>query len=85
MVRDFEAKVSRLEEVTLVVRAPSNAMVEDYSYERKAASNASLTEWIEQRIKPCLGAYEFTILDGNHAVNPHGKTSLKTLRNGYSR
>jgi len=36
-VREFEQKIREKEEVTLVVRAPSNTMVEDYDFDRKAA------------------------------------------------
>lgn len=83
-VRQFEEKVLEKEEVVIVIRAPSGAMVEDYEYERKAAGNTSVTDWVEQRIKPCLNNSEFTIVSGDHA-HPHGRTKLETLRNGYEK
>jgi hypothetical protein len=83
-VREFEEKVLKKEEVVVVIRAPSGAQVEDYEYERKAAGNTSVTDWIEQRIKPCISGHEFTIVSGDH-THPHGRTKLETLRNGYEK
>jgi hypothetical protein len=81
-VREFEEKVLSKEEVVLIVRAPANQQVQDYEYERKAAGNSSITDWIEQRVRPCIGTLEFTIINGAYA-HPHGRTKLETLRNGY--
>lgn len=83
-VRQFEEKVLEKEEVVIVIRAPANSMVEDYEYARKAAGNASVTDWVEQRIKPCLKDTEFTIVNGDH-THPHGRTKLDTLRSGYEK
>lgn len=82
--REFEEKVLAREEIVLILRVPVHTSVQDYPYERKAAGNSSVTDWIEQRIKPCIGGHEFTILSGDYA-SPHGRTKLDTLRNGYER
>lgn len=83
-VRELEAKILDREEVVVVVRAPASATVNDYEYERKAAGNSSLTDYIEGRLKPCLGDYEFTIINGDH-TQPHGRTKLSTLRDSYEK
>ncbi len=81
-VREFEEKVLAREEVVLVIRAPTSHQVKDYEYERKASGNSSITDWIEQRVRPCIGNLEFTIVNGTY-THPHGRTKLETLRNGY--
>lgn len=81
-VREFEEKVLTREEVVLVIRAPTSQQVKDYEYERKASGNSSITDWIEQRVRPCIGNLEFTIINGAY-THPHGRTKLETLRNGY--
>ena len=83
-VREFEEKVLAKEEIVLMLRAPTGAKVEDFEYSRKAAGNTSVTDWIEQRIKPCIGDVEFTIVNGQYG-HPHGKTKLETLRNSYEK
>lgn len=85
-VREFEQKVREKEEVTLVIRAPSNALVEDYDFDRKAAEGTSLTDWIENRVKPRLAGHECDVVSPDYVVStPHGRTKLGTLRSKYER
>lgn len=85
-VREFEQKVREKEEVTLVVRAASNTMVEDYDFNRKAAEGTSLTDWLEKRIRPRLGNHECDVISPDYVVaTPHGRTKIGTLRSQYER
>ena len=63
-VRDFEQKILELEEIVIVVRASPNDEIDDYPYERMAAGNTSISNWIEQRIRPVLGSRDFVIING---------------------
>lgn len=83
-VAEFEAKVLEREEIVIRIRAPSNAKVSDYSYERKAAGSQSTTDWLEGRIKPLINGYEVSVIDGDHTT-PHGRTKLDRLRGGYEK
>ncbi len=83
-IQQFEEKVRSLEEIKIVIRAPSGTMVEDYDYTRKAAGNSSLTDWLEGRIKPFIGANEYSVISGEYAT-PHGRTKLDTLRKSYEK
>ena len=83
-VRDLEKRILELEEVVLTVRAPADTMVEDYCYERKAAGNSSVTDWLDGRVKPLIGGYEVAIVNGDYA-SPHGRTKLSTLRDSYEK
>ena len=85
-VREFEQKIREKEEVTLVVRAPSNTMVEDYDFDRKAAEGTSLSDWLENRVKPRLGGHECDVVSPDYVVStPHGRTKIGTLRSKYER
>lgn len=83
-VTEFEAKVLAQEEIIIRVRAPSGTKVSDYTYERKAAGNQSITDWLEGRIKPLLNGYEVVVVDGDYTT-PHGRTKLERLRSGYEK
>lgn len=83
-VAEFEAKVLEKEEIVIRVRAASNAQVNDYNYDRKAAGNSSVTDWLEGRIKPLLINYEVTVIAGDY-TSPHGRTRLDTLRSSYEK
>lgn len=83
-VEEFERAVFELEDIRLVVRAPRSAHVGDYDYERRAAGNASVTEWLDQRIRPLVGTYDVAVLNGDGAT-PNGRTKLETLRATYAR
>jgi hypothetical protein len=85
-VREFEKKVRELEEVSIVILAPSSTLVEDYTYQKKAASTASITEWLDTRVKPAINGQEFSIINADYTPNtPHGRTKLETLRSSYER
>ena len=83
-VAEFEAKVLEKEEIVIRVRAASGENVLDYTYNRKAAGNQSITDWLECRIKPLLGGNEVVIIAGDYST-PHGRTKIDRLRSGYER
>lgn len=85
-VREFEKKVREKEEVTIVVRAPASEMVGDYNFDRKTSGSTSITDWIDKRIKPRLGDFEFDVVSPDYVVaTPHGRTKMETLRSQYER
>lgn len=83
-VAEFEAKVFEQEEILIKIRAPSSAKVSDYSYTRKAAGTQSTSDWLEGRIKPLIGEFEVSVIDGAYAT-PHGRTKLERLRSSYEK
>jgi hypothetical protein len=83
-VAEFEAKVLEKEEILIRVRAMSSTQVDDYNYDRKAAGNSSITDWLEGRIKPLLKNNEVAVIAGDYAT-PHGRTKLDTLRASYEK
>lgn len=83
-VREFEDAVLRIEEVVIRIRAPMNQEVEDYDFIRQTGLNMSVKDWIGGRLSPRLGDLEVAIIDG-HFQQPHGKTTMRTLRTSYTR
>lgn len=83
-VSEFEAKVLKIEEVVIVVRAPSNTQLDDYEYKRKAADSQPVSGWLEGRLKPLLDNYEVRVISGDYTT-PHGRTKLETLRSSYEK
>lgn len=88
-VRELEERILELEEVVIRVRAPHHTLVNDYAgkdgtYERKAAGTTSVSDWLEQRIKPSLNGLECSVINGDYAT-PHGRTKLSTLRDSYEK
>jgi hypothetical protein len=83
-VKELENEVFDKDEIRIVVRARGNTEVGEYEYERKAADNTSLSDWLEQRIVPLVGDNRVTVIDGHGAV-PHGRTRLGVVRETYFR
>jgi hypothetical protein len=81
---EIEQAVFELEEIRIVIRAPANGNFEPYQYTRKAAENASIAEWLEQRVKPIINGHGVVVVDGNGNI-PHGRTRLSTLRASYEK
>lgn len=84
-VKELEDSVYDLDEVRIVVRVPRNDDVGDYTYERKASDSTSVTEWLDQRVRPLLtDRTRVEVVDGYGAI-PHGRTSLGVVRQSYQR
>ncbi|MBR8457152.1 hypothetical protein KDW07_08280 [Burkholderia dolosa] len=83
-VAEFEKKVLEVEEILLLVRAPTGTQVDDYDYQRKATDGDSISDWLERRIKPLVAGHQVVIVDGSY-TQPHGRTKLGTLRSGYDK
>jgi hypothetical protein len=83
-VSEFEAKVLEIEEIVIRVRASSSAKVLDYTYERKAAGNQTVADWLDGRIRPLINRLEVSVIGGD-CTSPHGRTKLETLRSSYEK
>jgi len=81
-VEDFEEKVWEIDRIRIVVRAPAKDQVDDYNWQNSAAETQRVTEWLETRIVPKIGAREVIVIGGD-GEEPHGRTLLRTLRDGY--
>lgn len=82
-VSELEKQIFEREEIKVVIRAKSSTEVKPYNYERKASNNASVTDFIETRIKPIVGPdIEVEIVNGQ-SQKPHGRTKMETLRKSY--
>lgn len=79
---ELERQIFELEEIRVVIRSNKSTLYGKYNYTRKAASNTSITDWYLTRLKPIIGEYEATIIDGN-GNTPHGRTNIETVRNSY--
>jgi hypothetical protein len=79
---EIEQKIFDLEEIRVVIRAQSNTKLGNYNFDRKAAINASISEWLSSRVYPILDGNEIVVVDGTGAI-PHGRTKLAKLRESY--
>lgn len=83
-VTEFEAAVREIEEIVIRIRAPKSTEVDDYEYERQAAAETSVTEWLRTRVIPKLNDNQVCVIDG-YWSEPHGRTRLRILRASYDR
>lgn len=81
---EIEQAVFELEEVRIVIRAPVKSQLGDFLYARQAANNASILEWLNQRIKPLVLDHSVVVVDGTGTL-PNSRTSMATLRQSYMR
>ncbi|WP_102400951.1 hypothetical protein [Haloimpatiens massiliensis] len=80
---ELERKIYELEEVRVVIRVDKNQEFKDYDYSRKTATNTSISEWLNTRVKPLLGTdVQVDVIDGT-GNNPHGRTKIENVRNSY--
>ena len=81
---DLERQIFEKEEIRVVIRARKNEEFEEYVYDRKAATNTSMTDLYNNRLKPILGdKYDADIIDG-YGNNLHGRTKFEKVRNSYA-
>ena len=81
---ELERQIFEKEEIKVVIRAPRSQMFNSYDFQRKSASNTSISEWLETRIKPLLEDSEIEIIKGDGS-SPHGLNKQKhSLKSAFS-
>jgi hypothetical protein len=83
-VEDFEERVWEIDHVRIVVRAGARVNIGDYDWQNSADQNQRVTSWLDTRITPRVQGNEVIVLDGT-GEEVHGKTLLRTVREGYGR
>jgi hypothetical protein len=83
-VTEFEQKVWEVDRLRVIVRAPNNATVQDFTQRNAAGQGQRLTEYLEVRIYPRVAPYEVTIVRGDGSL-PHRGTSVGNVRQSYIR
>lgn len=78
----FEQKVFEIEEMRIVVRGNPNDLVEDYDYNRATSARTSITKWLENRVRPCVGDNVVVVIAGEGTI-PNGRTHVSNLRKSY--
>ena len=78
----FEQKVFEIEEIRVVVRSNPNDLVDDYVYGRATNARTSITKWLENRVRPCVGGYVVVVIAGDGTI-PNGRTHVSNLRKSY--
>lgn len=81
-ILDFENKILKLENILIVVRAPSNLMVDDFNHLRKSNGAMTVQVWLESKIYPLVNGHQVDVISGGY-VAPHPLTTLTKLRNSY--
>ena len=81
---ELERQIFEVEEVRVIIRAPRSSTFPPYPYQRKSSSSTSVSDWLEQRIKPLLGEIQVDVIKGDGNC-PHGRTNMETLRNSYAK
>lgn len=82
-IEEFEIRVLELEDIRLVVRAPTGTKVGAYNYERKASGTSSVSVWLETRVKPLIKGLGVAVINGE-GLAPHGLTQLEKVRKSYN-
>ncbi len=81
-VSELEEQIFSKEGVRIVIRAAKGIAFDSYIYKNKADARTSITNWYMTRVKPILGDFEGTVIDGNGDI-PHGRTSMQSVRESY--
>lgn len=71
-----------LEGIRIVIRAPRNARVLEYDYERRAADNQRISELLTGRIEELIGEYEVGIIDGKGGL-ARRNSRIDTVHGNY--
>ena len=77
-VREFETVVYGIEGIRIIVRANQEELVEPYNYQIAAPQHWTINEWLDNRVRPCIGEYDISVTDGN-GNDPHRLTQLRNV------
>jgi glutamate 5-kinase len=81
---EIEEEVFATEGVRVVIRANRRTQLGDYQYDRMAANNSTIKEWLDRRVIPIIEGNEVVVINGE-GVRPNGQMSLARLRASYRR
>lgn len=81
--REFEDAVFDLEGVRIVLRCPVNTPLPDYLYDRRAAGNTTVNEWLAARISHRIGGHDVAVIDGLGGY-ANRRMKMSTLRDSYA-
>ena len=81
-VRQLENAVWATETIRIVIRASSGSEVGEYDYVNAATYSWTVSELIENRIRPLVGNAEIVAIRGNGHVT-RGNVVLQTLKDSY--
>lgn len=81
-VREFEGKCWTTDHIRVVIRAPVETVIGNFT-RSNAAIGTRTVSWYWTQLAPLIGAHESTIIDGSGVV-PHGGRHLDTVRKSYS-
>ena len=82
-VRQYENRVWQVDNLRIVVRARrATRIAQRFGWTNGIDQGLSITDYIRNRVTPCIGSREFLIIDG-HGNEPHGRTLMSTVRDSY--
>ena len=77
-VHEFETVVYGIEGIRIIVRANQGTLVEPYDYQNAAPRHWTINEWLDKRVRPCIGSYDISVTDSN-GNDPHRGTQLRNV------
>ncbi|MFM5047313.1 hypothetical protein ACET69_20780 [Aeromonas veronii] len=83
-VEEFEDKVWELEGVRVTIRAPKDAQVNDYDYQRATTETFNVSKFLRDKIVPRLNGHEAVVIQGD-GEEPNGRTLLRNVRPTYKK
>jgi len=81
----FEKKITLLEGICIVVRAPMASYVYDYDFTEPMPDSASVIEWLHERVYPRVRECELEVITGRGLICTQSAMSLGELRASYRR
>lgn len=84
-VEFFEKKITLLEGICVVLRAPLESYVYDYDFTEPMPDSASVIEWLHHRVYPRVKSCELEVITGRGLICTQSAMSLGELRASYRR
>lgn len=81
-IADFEKAVWEHENIRIIIRAPKNKTIGDYSFQNRCDEKFSIKKWLDTRITKVVGAFDVVVVNGLGDL-PNQRTKLQTVRQSY--
>ena len=84
-VQELQEKAWKIDRIRVAIFERADASVEDYTWQNAAQGNWSVTEYLNNRIRPLIGKeIALAVFLGNGDL-AHGRTLLSSVRDSYNR
>ncbi|MPW29310.1 hypothetical protein F9L16_09895 [Agarivorans sp. B2Z047] len=80
---ELSRQIFELEQIRVVILAHPGELFRPYPFNKCSGFTNRVYDVLERRLRPILGETQYVVVSGTGEVNPHGRSTMGTIRGTY--